>query len=201
MPPVDWSTFDLPLDNSTASNPFSQPPSYASFDFGSLSRPEMSASSSGDVSEFGDFSLPGDANPLNPPSLVHSQVPSDSSEVCESDSYRLSTASSYLGLPQTAMLASDNLGSLDIDDFLRAGATEGSTLNESNSAIRNDMDPFTGGYLVDESLEAASRNLSTEDMGLTVPFDSNSPWSGAMDSTAAMGYDPESDMADSVWMS
>ncbi|MCJ1309586.1 hypothetical protein MMC25_003246 [Agyrium rufum] len=53
MPAVDWSAFDLPMDQTTFSQS-SQPPSYASFDYSNVGYPGMTASSSGDVSDIGE---------------------------------------------------------------------------------------------------------------------------------------------------
>ncbi|KAI9839719.1 MAG: hypothetical protein M1838_004278 [Thelocarpon superellum] len=125
-PSVDWSHFDLPLNSHGFSPSYAQPPSYASFDYRGLNGPPMSNASSGEPSEMGDYAPFGNPSPIQPPSLVHNRFPSDSSEVCETDSYRLSGTSSFHGLPQMSMLASGNLESLDIDDYLNGTASSAS---------------------------------------------------------------------------
>ena len=65
MPSVDdWSAIDLPLENNglpldgdgDVSTSYSQPPSYASFNYNSIGPPGLTASSSGELSDFGDES-------------------------------------------------------------------------------------------------------------------------------------------------
>ncbi|KAI9826585.1 MAG: hypothetical protein M1832_006181 [Thelocarpon impressellum] len=122
-PSVDWSHFDLPLNATAFSSSLNQPPSFASFDYRNLAGPAMSNASSGEPSELGDYVPFGNPSPIQPPSLVHNRFPSDSSDICESESYRLSGTSSLHGLPQMSMLASSNLESLDIDDYINGAAT------------------------------------------------------------------------------
>merc|ERR1711977_248330 len=61
----------------------------------------------------------------------YSQAPSftgsdfDTSDFGDIDGYRLSTASSYIGMPQAQMLASNNFESLDLDSFLKGVQTSG----------------------------------------------------------------------------
>jgi hypothetical protein len=128
---VDWSTYNLP--SAYGNNPAdyrlangaaipSQPPSYASFDgFSHLSHPGLT-SSSGDVSEVEDFV------PIPEPTILQNSsqdVLNDFSsvggdELIEPETFRLSSASSYVGMPQASMLTSDNLESLDIDEYLKS---------------------------------------------------------------------------------
>jgi len=45
------------------------------------------------------------------------------------DSYRLSTASSYVGLPQAQLLAGNNLDTLDIESFMKASNMQSYSAN------------------------------------------------------------------------
>ena len=124
---IDWSTFNFANDgnnefdtNNNGAVP-SQPPSYASFDhFSHLSHPGLT-SSSGEISEVEDFV------PVNNPSrmrggsqdAINDPNSSRDEDTSELEPYRLSSASSYIGLPQANMLASGNLEALDIDDYLK----------------------------------------------------------------------------------
>ena len=126
-PEVDWSqfNFDYNLNNPAYTHnngvASSQPPSYASFDhYSRLSHPGLT-SSSGELSEAEDFV------PVNNPQKTRgesqdalndfSSIGAD--ESTDLESYRLSSASSYLGMPQTNMLAQENLNGLDIDEYLK----------------------------------------------------------------------------------
>jgi hypothetical protein len=124
---VDWSQYQLTNDsgneyngNTNGAAP-SQPPSYASFDhFSHLSHPGLT-SSSGEISEVEDYV------PVNKPDAIRansqdalddfSSIGGDDSRGLES--YRLSSASSYIGMPQTNMLANANMEGVDIDDYLK----------------------------------------------------------------------------------
>jgi hypothetical protein len=119
-PSVDWSHFDLPINHNAFSSSYNQPPSYASFDYRNFGPPPFSNASSVEPSEHGDCLPVRQPSPVPPPGLVHNRFPSDSSEVCETESYRVSGTSSFQGLSQMSLLASGNLESLDIDDYINA---------------------------------------------------------------------------------
>jgi hypothetical protein len=118
---IDWSHYDgLDFNNNDnfATSNYSQPPSFTGFDFSSIDQPALTTTStSGEISEVEDgalFDTTGRAG------LLGQKYGSDyNSELGDHEVYRLSTASSYTGLPQAQMLASNDLGSLDIDDFIK----------------------------------------------------------------------------------
>jgi hypothetical protein len=129
-PPVDWSSFPLP--SAGLSNSVSQAPSYASFDLNNVSNPSYpgltGSSSGGEASEVEELGpKPGLATSNTDLYDMHSL--SDGSDV---DQYRLSSASSFAGLPQARLLASHNLESINIDDFLRSA-------NESTAALEQQL--------------------------------------------------------------
>ncbi|KAL4955296.1 hypothetical protein BDW69DRAFT_121780 [Aspergillus filifer] len=129
-PPVDWS--GIPL-SSAMQNTSTQPPSYASFDYGSMATGMPAPSSSGDVSEFEDFGpLPNLGLAGNDPHDLNSV-----SDGSDTDNYRISSASSFLGLPQAQMLASNDLGSMTVDDFLKSA-------NESTAALEQQIQVSMG---------------------------------------------------------
>lgn len=119
-PPVDWSSF--PLYSSDVPAPTStQAPSYASLDFGSISNGLPAPSSSGDLSELDEVGpLPGFGNGG---ADLHD-------EGSNFDPFHSSPAS--VGLPQTELLSSNNLDSLNIDDFLKS-------TNESTAALEQQL--------------------------------------------------------------
>jgi hypothetical protein len=130
-PPVDWSTFGIPYDNPAFSTEHSQPPSYASFDYSNLGHPGLTTSSSGDISEAEDFCQ------ISAPRQTSQDITELSSvgDASEDNTYRPSSASSYMGLPQATMLASSNLESLDIDDFLKTAEAQTSALEQINTNV------------------------------------------------------------------
>ncbi|KAI9834076.1 MAG: hypothetical protein M1819_003361 [Sarea resinae] len=202
--PVDWSALDLPLDNEFSAD-YSQAPSYASFDYNNLSQAGLTAPSSGEVSEAGDFVPLAESNPLNTPSLINNQFASDSSELCESDSNRLSAASSYIGLSQVSMLASENLESLDIDDFLRDAAA--GTSFDPNVTLQPESRPFSGaGYRSNEALKMAPRSVPTDDMGLVLTHENTDAFNSSASTPYSQGAsgpfgEPERDILDPSWNS
>jgi hypothetical protein len=119
---IDWSHYGLgfnsPGDNFAPS--YSQAPSFNGIDFTSIDQPALTTTStSGEISEVEDF---GSLNEIgaNRPSLLSQQYGSDfdaSDFGGEADTYRLSTASSYIGMPQVQMLASD-VAAIDMEAFL-----------------------------------------------------------------------------------
>jgi hypothetical protein len=125
---IDWSHYDgLDFNNDTyGASSYSQAPSFTGFDFSSIDQPALTTTStSGEISEVEDF-VPLNENPGSRPSLFNRQYGSDfdTSEFGgDIEGYRLSTASSYIGMPQAQMLASNNLDALDMDSFLKGAAT------------------------------------------------------------------------------
>lgn len=134
---IDWSHYDgLDFNNTDnfATSSYSQPPSFTGFDFSSIDQPALTTTStSGEISEVEDFGSLGDPNTR--PSLANTKYGSDfdtSDFGGEIDGYRLSTASSYVGMPQMQMLAGNNIDSLDMETFLKGGLP-----SNSNGYSRN----------------------------------------------------------------
>ncbi|EIT73377.1 copper fist DNA binding domain protein [Aspergillus flavus] len=131
-PPVDWSSFplyssDVPAATST------QAPSYASFDYNSMSHGLPAPSSSGDISEVEDFApFSGFGNAGN-----DLQDLASGSEGSDLDHFRISSASSFIGLPQAQLLSSNQLDSINIDDFLKSA-------NESTAALEHQLQANMG---------------------------------------------------------
>jgi hypothetical protein len=114
-PPVDWASFGLSYGPDSFPTTYSQPPSYAGFDY-SVGQPGLTTSSSGDVSDLEEFppfssTMSGQNNDLQDVTI------GDMSDA--GDQYRISS-SSFVGLPQAQMLASENLESIDIDNYLKS---------------------------------------------------------------------------------
>jgi len=120
---IDWSHYDgLDFNSDFGTSSYSQAPSFTGFDFSSVDQPALTTTStSGEISEVEDYGPIGDSAPSRP-GLLNSRYGSDidnSDFGGEIDGYRLSTASSYTGLPQAQLLAGNNAEALDIDSFLR----------------------------------------------------------------------------------
>lgn len=125
-PSVDWSSFPLYSDAPAATS--TQAPSYASFDYNSMGPGFPAPSSSGDISEADEFGpLPGLTHSGSDLHDLHSV-----SEGSDMDHFRLSSASSFAGMPQAQLLASNHLESISIDDFLKSA-------NESTAALEHQL--------------------------------------------------------------
>ncbi|KAL3437336.1 hypothetical protein BDV09DRAFT_16355 [Aspergillus tetrazonus] len=179
-PPVDWSSVPLSSAMPTTST---QPPSYASFDYGSMAPSMPAPSSSGDVSELEEFPplphLGASGNDLHDLNSV--------SEGSDIDHYRISSASSFIGLPQAQMLSSNNLESITIDEFLQS-ANETTAMLEQQLQVSMGMEPkglSQGVYAMpdtqnfDKSIINADTTLpmttaTTESLWPTTMFDPNS---------------------------
>lgn len=136
---IDWSHYDgldFNNNNNFATSEFSQAPSFTGFDFSSIDQPALTTTStSGEISEVEDFGGFNDQKRPVRPNLATHQFGSDVSEFGEvNDGYRLSTASSFMGMPQVQMLASNDLGNLDIDDFLK-GVTTNNGYVQANTSL------------------------------------------------------------------
>jgi len=126
---IDWSHYDgLDFNNdSFTGDSYSQAASFTGFDFSGTDQPPLTTTStSGEISEVEDFGPVSDAGGTTRPSLLNTQYGSDfdtSDFGGDIEGYRLSTASSYIGLPQAQMLASNNVEAIDIDSFLKGEPT------------------------------------------------------------------------------
>ncbi|KAJ5727314.1 hypothetical protein N7493_005134 [Penicillium malachiteum] len=129
-PSVDWSSF--PLYSDAPATTSTQTPSYASFDYNNYPSGLPPPSSSGDISEVDEF------GPL--PGLGHTGDMHDLhsvSEASDMDHLRISSASSLVGLPQAQLLSSNDLESINIDDFLKSA-------NESTAALEHQLQASMG---------------------------------------------------------
>jgi len=175
---IDWSHYDgLDFNNDNfATSEFSQAPSFTGFDFSSIDQPALTTTStSGEISEvedFGSFNDPGQVRPA----LVTQQYGSDfdTSDPGDNEGYRLSTTSSYMGMPQTQMLANNDVGALNIDDFLKGLVT-------SNAPVAN--------------LNASTQSLQVSTFVDTPKFMTTTPFD---ESTFQL---PQADEDDGLWMS
>jgi len=139
---IDWSHYDgldFNNDNLATSN-FSQAPSFTGFDFSSMEQPALTTTStSGEISEVED----GLYMDLGRSRLAEAQkYGSDYNSEIGDDLYRLSTASSYTGLPQVQMLASNNVSSLDLDELLK-NASPSYVGNFNSNSNSNQGPPIT----------------------------------------------------------
>lgn len=163
---IDWSHYDgLGFNNNGdnfAPSSYSQAPSFTGFEFPGMDQPALTTTStSGEISEVEDF---GSLNEIGAPrpSLLSTQYGSDfdTSEFGgEVDPYRLSTTSSFMGMPQTQMLARNDVENLDLDAFL-----EGVASSSERGAFANNWVP-TNPFLEDPKPVQAPSNFDDN-----VPF-------------------------------
>ncbi len=198
LPTVDWSALDLPLD-SPFSGSYSQPPSYASLDYNSFGQPGLTASSSGELSEVEDFKGLGG---LSPPIMGQNHFASESSDLGDTDAFRLSTTSSYLSMPQASILASSNLESFDIDTFLKATGAAASVPSEPKTVAPMDTESSIQHRLtVSEAQKLAHAGIDaslTGDIALSVTRDSIDPlWAASF--SEHVSYELEADLPSPAW--
>lgn len=163
---IDWSLYDgLDFNNTNgtfANSSYSQAPSFTGFDFASIDQPALTTTStSGEISEVEDFAPRSDQVPVRPTLPRRYGSDFDNSDI--GDSYRLSTASSYIGLPQTQMLASSNIDNLDIDAFLKG-------VSQPNFSSFQDGLPSNLNY-VDDSKSGQNLSLFDEANFSALPAD------------------------------
>ncbi|KAG0645943.1 Copper resistance CRF1 [Hyphodiscus hymeniophilus] len=125
---IDWSQYNgLDFNNENfAASSYSQAPSFTGFDFSSMDQPALTTTStSGEISEVEDFGVVSDKRAARP-TLLNNHYGSDlenSDFGGDIDGYRLSTASSFLGMPQVQMLVSNNVEALDMESFMKGVPT------------------------------------------------------------------------------
>lgn len=113
-PPVDWSTFPM------SSAEVSQTPSYAGFDFSNLATANqgyLSTSPSGELSEVDDFGGPLPSLATSATNDMHDLT--SVSDISDVDHYRNSATTTSFDPAHAQLLASNQLESLDIDEFLK----------------------------------------------------------------------------------
>ncbi len=177
---VDWSHYDgLDFNNDNfATSDFSQAPSFTGFEFSSIDQSALTTTStSGEISEVEDFA-PATS------SFITQKYGSDfdTSEVGETEGYRLSTASSYMGLPQAQMLARNDVGSLDIDEFLKGIITSN---NASNVLADTQVLPTT---TYDDSQKFNQVAFDNTSFQLTQGDDDEALWMNDFTSNSAIPY-------------
>ncbi|KAI9736561.1 MAG: hypothetical protein M1818_006072 [Claussenomyces sp. TS43310] len=161
---VDWSHYDgLDFNDRFATSELSQAPSFTGFDYSSVDQPGLTMSTSGEISEVEDFGATSDPGRPLRPSLAKQQNGSDfdNSDFGDVDGYRLSTASSFMSLPQAQMLANHDSSSLDIEDFLKGVTTSDGYVRSDTTAIAN-------------GLSAANRNGSKAYLQPSLPYEVDS---------------------------
>ncbi|OGE49239.1 hypothetical protein PENARI_c022G05203 [Penicillium arizonense] len=180
-PSVDWSSF--PLYSDVPASTSTQAPSYASFDYtypSGLPPP----SSSGEISEADEFGpLPGLGHTGNDIHDLHSV-----SEASDMDHMRLSSASSLVGLPQARLLSSNDLDSINIDDFLKS-ANESTAALEHQLQANMDTKPVPSQDLYAMSQAPEFKPMTTAPMTMPSPPDSVPIWPNGLfdaDSTPPM---------------
>jgi len=184
---IDWSHYDgLEFNESFTTSEFGHAPSFTGFDFSSIDQPALTTTStSGEISEVEDF---GSFNGQVRPPVGTQQYGSDfdASELGD-DGYRLSSASSYMGLPQTQVLAGTENGSLDIDKFLD-GLAASNTATSNGSGTTHGL-PITT-YEGDMKFMSSATFDETSTFQLAQTDDDDGLWMNNFTSTSNNPVDP-----------
>jgi hypothetical protein len=185
-PSVDWSSFPLYSDVPAATS--TQAPSYASFDYNGYPSGLPPPSSSGEISEADEFGpLPGLGHAGNDMHDLHSV-----SEASDMDHLRVSSASSLVGLPQAHLLSSNDLDSINIDDFLKSTNESTAALeHQLQASISMDTKPVTAHDIYTVPQAPTYKPMTSAPMSsVPSPPDSSVPiWTGGLfdaDSTPPM---------------
>ncbi|PBP18147.1 Copper fist DNA binding domain protein [Diplocarpon rosae] len=169
---IDWSHYDgLDFNNDTfATSSYSQAASFTGFDFCSTDNPALTTTStSGEISEVEDF-VPASDNTTARPALLNQYGSDfDTSDIKDIDGYRHSTASSYIGMHQAQMLASEDFDSLDIDAFLNSVQTSSAAYADGSHGI-----PITA--YQDNTKIGHTPSVFDENANLQFPEESNTFW-------------------------
>ncbi|SLM34564.1 Copper fist DNA-binding [Lasallia pustulata] len=199
---VDWSAFDLPLDNGAYSTTYSQPQSYTSFDYSNVGQPGLTTSSSGEVSEAGDYiphGLP------SPPIMNQNHYVSGPADAATSNTYRLSSASSYMGIPQASVLANSNADGLDLDPFFQGSTASPADFEEQNAKVHIDPEAYVRhGITVQDAQKLAHSGVPVEAMNdLSIPattVNADPLWAPSYPADD-MPYAGDSELSENGWLS
>ena len=144
---VDWSTYNLETGSNSYTPPnkdnspfLAQQPAYTPVELSNQINRIGITSSSGEPSEAEEQSPPtrwGNERQTGTEAFNDFSSPGDDT----SDKYRLSSASSFYGTPQANMLASDGLGTMDIDDYLKQAEAETARMKLQNQLAQMQMAP------------------------------------------------------------
>lgn len=140
-PSIDWSHYDgLDFNDSNfGPSSYSQAPSFTGLDFSSADYSALTTTStSGEISEVEDFGGLSDNSATRPSMLQHIQYGSDfdNSEIGgEIDGYRLSTASSYIGVSQAQMINTNALEPLDLESFMKVPVSNSYTAPSTKGSL------------------------------------------------------------------
>ena len=208
MPVDDWSAVDLPLEKPAYPTLYSQPPSYASFDYSNVGHPGLTASSSGDVSETEESLLHGLPSPV---ALDINQYTSSVSEPASTENYQMvSSASSYMGMPQVSALAGAGIEGLDLDAYLQAASASPASFEEFPTSAATDAETFTAhGITVQDAQKFAHSGAPTQERGeLSMPTTTTSSdplWAASFHGESLDGednnFDSEDGLSDGIWRS
>lgn len=203
MPAVDWSALDLPLDNGAYSTTYSQPQSYTSFDYSNVGQPGLTTSSSGEVSEAGDYLPHGIPSP---PIMSQKQYVSGPRDAATSNMYRLSSASSYMGgLPHASIVANTNTDGLDLDSFFQGSTASPADFEEQNAKIHIDPEAYVRhGITVQDAQKLAHPGVPVEamnDLSIPAPKVNADPLWAPSYPTDDIRFDPDNELSDSPWPS
>lgn len=143
---IDWSHYDgLEFNENFTTSELGQAPSFSGFDFSSIDQPALTTTStSGEISEVEDFASFKELGQVHH-TMGTLQYGSDfdTSDPGDNEGYRLSTASSYMALPQAQILTNNENETLDIDKFLDGLAA--STSNASDGDMQHGL-PITSAF-------------------------------------------------------
>ena len=203
MPVVDWSALDLPLETSAYSTTYSQPQSYTSFDYSNVGQPGLTTSSSGEVSEVGDYMPNGLPSP---PIVGPTQYVSGPPDAAATNMYRLSSASSsHMSMPQASMLANTNAENLDMDCFFQGSTASPADFDEQNAKIHVDPEAYVRhGITVQDAQKLAHPCVPVEamnDLSIPAPKVNADPLWAASFVQDAMPFDSENELSDNTWPS
>ena len=188
-----WGAADLPFENSNSTSAmYSQPPSYASFDYSNFSQPGLTNASSGDLSESEDFAQ------FTRPSPPENHIGSDSSA---EDIFRSSRPSSYHG-PS----ALSRQTTVDIDDILASTQAETRAMEQSvTSHPKDSTPPVFHGLSVQDAQKLAhsespsdSANASQSSLPIITSEPQDQPWALSFNHADPM---LSNEMSENVWQS
>lgn len=172
--PVEaWSATDLPLGSSAYPRTYSQSASYNSFDHSNVGQPGLTTSSSGDVSEAGDY--------ISHYPLKTEQASTTSSEIPMAAAYPANPGSPFMNHRVTSSVDRNFIGSgiKDVDTFLQTSTASPTELEEPNDRASFGSDIFSRHGLTVQDAQKLAHSSPPSDtvatLSLQTPLDDIDP--------------------------
>ena len=170
-PVIDWSALDFPPENRPFPSAYSQPPPYTAFDQQNITHSGLTTSSSGELSEVGDY--------ISHYRVQQEAIPPSSPEIPAANAYRLNSTSSYVNIPHGSISPDGDRTRNQIDSYLQNPTASPTELEEAHSGESVGSNSFGRHVLTVQDAQKLARsevlNETVRAPALPTPLDELDP--------------------------